>query len=118
MTFKHKDGRTYQQEITIKRGTIPSVDAACDQLFYMGDEYGSQLGVRWNGGCVICIGGNHVKNQGALLDANKSTYTSVINPVQLIGSHALATCSVCERKISTHQFLHASALPCRPGTNF
>ena len=39
---------------------------------------------------MICIGGNHVKNQGALLDANKSTYTSVINPVQLIGSHALA----------------------------
>lgn len=90
MTFKHNDGRTYQQEITIKRGTILSVDAACDQLFYMGDEYGSQLGAGGAGGCVICIGGNHVKNQGALLDANKSTYTSVINPVQLIGSHALA----------------------------
>ena len=90
MTFKHNDGRTYQQEITIKRGTIPSVDAACDQLFYMGDEYGSQLGAGGAGGCVICIGGNHVKNQGALLDANKSTYTSVINPVQIIGSDVLA----------------------------
>lgn len=90
MTFKHNDGRAYQQEITIKRDSISPVGSACDQLFFTEDEYGSRLGAGGAGGCVICIGGNHIKNQGALLDANKSTYTSVINPVQIIGSDVLA----------------------------
>lgn len=90
MTFKHNDGRTYQQEITIYRRPIPPVDSACDVPFFTGDIYGSRLGAGGPGGCVICIGGNHIKNQEALLDENKSTYTSVINPVQIIGSDVLA----------------------------
>ena len=92
MTFTHVDGKSYTQEITIHRNKVLSADAACDQLFYIGDEYGSRLGASsGTNACVICVGGNNVVNQEYLLDANKSSYTTVINLIELIGSHALAT---------------------------
>lgn len=91
MTFTAVDGSSYSQNVTIHRNEVLSADAACDQLFYENDEYGTELGSSDGPeGCVLCVGNWEGEDSKNLIDNDKNSYVSIINPLTLIGSNALA----------------------------
>lgn len=90
MTFIATDGNSYSQIVTIHRNKVLSADTACDQLFYSDDDYGTTLGSSDGAeGCVLCVG-NWEGENAKLIDRDKQSYVSVINPLTFIGSKALA----------------------------
>lgn len=92
MTFEATDNSFYTQIVTIHRNKVWSAEEGCDQLFYKGDEYGTSFGSQSDGGCLLCVGPSWTGgNPDNLIDQDKSSYVSVINPITLIGSEPLAT---------------------------
>ena len=92
MTFVATDNSIYTQIVTIHRNKVWSAEEGCDQLFYKGDEYGTSFGSQSDGGCLLCVGPSWTGgNPDNLIDQDKSSYVSVINPITLIGSEPLAT---------------------------
>lgn len=100
MTFEATDNSIYTQIVTIHRNKVWSAEEGCDQLFHIGDEYGTSFGDQSDGGCLLCVGPSWTGgNPNNLIDQDKSSYVSVIDPITLIGSEPLATI-----KFSTKDF--------------
>lgn len=102
MTFTATDNSIYTQTVTIHRNKVWSAEDGCDQLFHIGDEYGTSFGNQSDGGCLLCVGPSWTGgNPDNLIDQDKSSYVSVINPITLIGSEPLATIKFSEKDFQT-----------------
>lgn len=102
MTFTATGNSIYTQTVTIHRNKVWSAEDGCDQLFHIGDEYGTSFGNQSDGGCLLCVGPSWTGgNPDNLIDQDKSSYVSVINPITLIGSEPLATIKFSEKDFQT-----------------